>query len=60
MTWGHCISDLGLRRGYGVFEFFRTLRGIPVFLEDHLNRFEQSAEILELEIPIKRTQLQNC
>jgi D-alanine transaminase/branched-chain amino acid aminotransferase len=53
------ISDLGLRRGYGAFEFFRILRGIPVFLEDHLGRFEQSAEILELKIPVNRTQLQN-
>lgn len=53
------ISDLGLRRGYGVFEFFRILRGIPVFLDDHLNRFERSAEMLELEIPYRRTQLQD-
>lgn len=45
------ISDLGLRRGYGAFEFFRILQGIPVFLEDHLNRFENTARMLELEIP---------
>ncbi|MCX7783024.1 MAG: aminotransferase class IV [Meiothermus sp.] len=45
------ISDLGLRRGYGVFEFFRILRGVPVFLEDHLKRFERSARLLELEVP---------
>ncbi|GIW33054.1 aminotransferase class IV [Meiothermus sp.] len=52
------ISDLGLRRGYGVFEFFRILRGIPVFLEDHLQRFENSARLLELEVPYSRDTLE--
>ncbi|MCS7194435.1 MAG: aminotransferase class IV [Meiothermus sp.] len=45
------ISDLGLRRGYAVFEFFRVLKGVPVFLEDHLERFAHSAALLELEPP---------
>jgi len=45
------ISDLGLRRGYAVFEFLRVLEGIPVFLEDHLDRFARSAALLELEPP---------
>lgn len=52
------ISDLGLRRGYGAFEFFRVLRGIPVFLEDHLARLEQSAELIGLELPYSRAQLE--
>ena len=52
------ISDLGLRLGYGVFEFFRILRGIPVFLEDHLARFEHSARLLELEVPYSRDTLE--
>lgn len=52
------ISDLGLRRGYGVFEFFRILRGVPVFLEDHLERFENSARLLELEVPYSRDTLE--
>jgi len=52
------ISDLGLRRGYGAFEFFRILQGIPVFLEDHLNRFDNTARMLELEIPFSRAQLE--
>ncbi len=53
------ISDLGLRRGYAVFEFFRVLRGVPVFLEDHLERFEHSARLLELEPPFSREKLQS-
>lgn len=52
------ISDLGLRRGYGAFEFFRILRGIPVFLEDHLNRLENTARLMDLEIPYSRAQLE--
>ena len=52
------ISDLGLRRGYAVFEFFRILRGIPVFLEDHLERFERSARLLELKPPFARESLE--
>jgi len=52
------ISDLGLRRGYAVFEFFRILRGVPVFLEDHLERFERSARLLELTPPFGREKLE--
>ncbi len=52
------ISDLGLRRGYAAFEFFRILRGIPVFLEDHLERFANSARMLELELPFSQEALE--
>lgn len=52
------ISDLGLRRGYAVFEFFRILRGVPVFLGDHLERFERSARLLELTPPFGREKLE--
>lgn len=45
------VSDLGLRRGYAVFEFFRVMRGIPLFFEDHLVRFQRSVELLGLEPP---------
>lgn len=52
------INDLGLRRGYGVFDFFRVSGGIPVFLEDHLQRFFDSAAMLELEVPYTHEQLE--
>ncbi len=53
------ISDLGLRRGYGAFEFFRILRGQPVFIEDHLQRFYNSSQMIDLEIPYSGEQLQS-
>lgn len=37
------ISDLSIQRGFGIFDFFRTIRNEPVFLEDHIQRFYFSA-----------------
>lgn len=38
------ISDLGILRGVGIFDFFRTCRGKPVFIEDYIARFIRSAK----------------
>lgn len=46
------VSDLGLRRAYSVFEFLRVDDGVPVFLEDHFERFIRSCKTLELTPPI--------
>lgn len=43
------VSDLALQRGYGIFDFFKTLKGHPVCLEDHLERFYQSAAAMRLD-----------
>ncbi len=45
------VSDLGLRRAYSVFEFLRVDDGVPVFLEDHFERFTRSCAALELTPP---------
>ncbi len=52
------ISDLALLRGYGIFDFFRVIDGKPIFLEDHLDRFEKGAELMRLKIPESRKSLQ--
>jgi D-alanine transaminase/branched-chain amino acid aminotransferase len=44
-------SDLGLRRGYAVFEAFRAEQGVPLFLEDHLARLARSANAVGLPLP---------
>jgi branched-chain amino acid aminotransferase len=51
------ITDLGLLRSYGVFDFFRVIDGKPLFLSDHLVRFSTSATALGLAIPYTAEQL---
>ncbi|UII29358.1 aminotransferase class IV [Fulvivirga maritima] len=38
------IRDLSVLRGYGIFDFFRTDYGIPLFIDDHLARLEYSSK----------------
>jgi len=51
------LSDIGLLRGYGIFEFFHVLDGQPVFLDDHLDRFYRSARKMHLEAPLGREEI---
>lgn len=47
------ISDLSIQRGYGIFDFFKTLASEPVFLDDHLDRFYYSAA--QMKLPVSRS-----
>jgi branched-chain amino acid aminotransferase len=49
--------DLGLTRGYGIFDFFRTVNYQPLFLEHYLDRFIASAEKTYLPLPYSREEL---
>ena len=51
------ITDLAIQRGYGVFDFLKTVGGKPIFLEDHLDRFFSSAEQMRLNVKQNRSQL---
>lgn len=51
------ITDLAVQRGYGVFDYFRTVAGQPLFAEDHLDRFYHSAKSLHLPVQQSREQL---
>ena len=44
------VSDLGLQRGYGLFDFLRVTENVPLYLEDHIDRFFHSADIMRLLI----------
>jgi D-alanine transaminase/branched-chain amino acid aminotransferase len=45
------INDLSIERGYAVFDFLKTVEGIPIFLDDHLQRLQRSAAYMHLNIP---------
>jgi D-alanine transaminase/branched-chain amino acid aminotransferase len=49
-TTGLPVSDLIIQRGYGIFDFLRVDGQRPLFLEDHLDRFYNSAKIMLLVI----------
>jgi len=51
------VSDLGLLRAYGVFDFTRTYNRVPFRLMDHLERLEHSANAIELDLPWSRKEL---
>jgi branched-chain amino acid aminotransferase len=51
------VSDLAIQRGYGIFDFFKTLDHMPVFLDEHLDRFYHSAEQMRLDPGKDREQL---
>ncbi len=43
-------TDLLVQRGYGIFDYLRVANNKPLFLEDHLDRFYNSATIMRLGI----------
>jgi D-alanine transaminase/branched-chain amino acid aminotransferase len=49
------VYDLGLLRGYGVFDFFRVWDGVAVFAEDHIERLQNSLRIMDLEVDYSTT-----
>jgi D-alanine transaminase/branched-chain amino acid aminotransferase len=51
------ISDLSIQRGYGVFDFFRTVNYHPLFIDDHLDRFFNSAAGLYLVPPHSKEEI---
>jgi branched-subunit amino acid aminotransferase/4-amino-4-deoxychorismate lyase len=51
------VSDIGILRGYGIFDFFLARDGHPLFLEDYLDRFYHSADLAFLPLPSTKEQL---
>jgi branched-chain amino acid aminotransferase len=50
-------SDLAVQRGYGVFDFFKTVLNKPLFFDAHLLRFRRSAEAMRLPVNKTREEL---
>ena len=53
------VSDLSMQRGYAIFDFFRTVYGVPLFMEDHLDRFYASAMAMHLALDKSRQDIRN-
>lgn len=51
------VHDLGLIRGYGVFDYFLIEAGQPLFLDDYAARFLHSAKHMHLDIGLTHEQL---
>lgn len=51
------VADLSMQRGYAVFDFFRTVQGRPLFIDDHLERFFSSAAAMHLPVNKTREEL---
>ena len=45
------LNDLGLQRGYAIFDYARTYYGQLFHFQDHLARFRRSATALHLSLP---------
>jgi len=51
------VSDLSIQRGYGIFDYFKIQQGQPLFLPDYLDRFYQSARMMDLPVVLSREAL---
>lgn len=46
------VTDIGVLRGFGVFDYLRSYKGKPFLLKEHLKRFKNSAKLAGLKIKI--------
>ncbi len=55
---GISVSDLGVLRGYGLYEGVRIYGGKPFLLDMHYKRLQGAAKLLSLKIPITLSELE--
>ena len=51
------VIDRGFLYGDSVYEVFRTEDGVPLFLDDHFDRLENSARLIQMQISQTRDEL---
>ena len=51
------VTDLAIQRGYGIFDFFRVQEGVLLYVEDHIDRFLHSAELMHLPVRWSKQEL---
>ena len=51
------VMDRGFLYGDSIYEVFRTYRGIPLFYDEHWQRFENSAALIRMELGLTSEQM---
>jgi branched-chain amino acid aminotransferase len=53
------VLDIGLLRGYGIFDFLVTYSGRPFLIDEHINRLFNSASLIGLNIGKTKKDIKN-
>lgn len=56
---GVALDDLGILRGYGVFDVMKTVNGKIFLLDEHFKRLNDSADYLGVNLPVKKNEVEN-
>ncbi len=48
------VRDMGIIRGFGLFESLRTYHGVPFLLSEHLDRLLDAAKRIQLRLPLSK------
>jgi branched-chain amino acid aminotransferase len=51
------VDDLAVLRGIGICDIMRTFHGVPYFIDEHIQRLEESGEKIGLDLPWTREQI---
>ena len=51
------LNDLGLTRGFGVFDYFKTYNHVPFKISEHIQRLQRSAQGLDITLPLKEEEI---
>ena len=56
---GFPVDDLAVQRGYGIFDYLRVSNKVPLFINNHLDRFFYSAKEMRLSVPYALPEIKN-
>ena len=54
------LGDLGIVRGYAIFDYFQVIDQVPLHMEEHIHRFINSAESLRLKFAYSLNEFKEC